>query len=258
MGNVLVVGAGPQRARLIDRSLTGTSFHVRRCRWVTFLHEQRDMTPELVIYDLAGPDAPRVEVLAQLPSEMPGTSVLYLCGPEEDCLEHLAATLEQPNVDFVLSPEDPRELRLRAHRLLARRQSAPTLTREDIKISPMTAHGVMQHLVPALHAPNGRLDARAVSTLFGISLAALARALGRSEQAVHKTPTAESLQGPLRLFERVAAALLRLTGNEAGLRAWAHARNPELEEETPINLLLHGEGEVVADLLEAVLTGEPA
>src|SRR5689334_11418172 len=116
----------------------------------------------------------------------------------------------------------------------------------------------MRHTVPALHARNGRLDARAASALFGVSLASLARALGRSEQAVHKTPTAPSLQEGLRLFERIGAVLLRLAGSEVGLRTWMHAPHPELEEEAPIELLLSGEGEVVEDLLEAVLTGEPA
>jgi hypothetical protein len=52
--------------------------------------------------------------------------------------------------------------------------------------------------------------------------------------------------------------LLRLTGSDIGLRAWVHASNPELEEEMPMTLLLNGEGDVVAELLEDVLRGEPA
>ena len=125
-------------------------------------------------------------------------------------------------------------------------------------VAALPPHSAMQHTVPRLHAGNGRLDAREVSALYGISLAALSRALGRSEQAVHKTPTSPSIQVSLRIYERIAAMLLRLTGSEVGLRTWMQASNPELEEETPLALLLNGEGEVVAELLEDVLRGEPA
>jgi hypothetical protein len=52
--------------------------------------------------------------------------------------------------------------------------------------------------------------------------------------------------------------LLRLTGSETGLRAWMQASNPELEDELPMTLLLNGEGQVVAELLEDVSRGEPA
>ena len=116
----------------------------------------------------------------------------------------------------------------------------------------------LRHTLPHLHASNGRLDASKVSALYGVSLAALARALGRSEQAVHKTPTSAALQSALRIYERIATLLLRLTGSETGLRAWMQASNPELEDETPMTLLLNGEGKVVAELLEDVLCGEPA
>lgn len=116
----------------------------------------------------------------------------------------------------------------------------------------------LRHTVPQLHAGNGRLDARQVSALYGISLAALTRALGRSEQSVHKTPTNPNIQSALRVYERIAVMLLRLTGSEIGLLAWMQASNPELEDETPLALLLTGEGGVVAELLEDVLCGEPA
>jgi hypothetical protein len=116
----------------------------------------------------------------------------------------------------------------------------------------------LRHIVPHLHAGNGRLDAREISALYGVSLASLSRALGRSEQSVHKTPTSPNIQPALRVYERIAAMLLRLTGSEIGLRTWMQASNPELEDETPLALLLNGEGEVVAELLEDVLLSEPA
>jgi hypothetical protein len=256
MGTVLVVGAGPQRARLIDKGLDGMLVHVVHKRWATFLHARRSSAPALVIYDLAGTGAPQADILATLPGGMPDTGVLYLGGPGRSDLEELTQALRHPNVDFILQPDDTRELRLRADRLLARgiADGGDVTARRPGLATP----DALRHTVPQLHAPNGRLDAGAVSALFGISLAALARALGRAEQTVHKTPAAPAIQPALRLYERIAALLLHLTGSEAGLRAWMNAGNPELEDGAPMTLLLHGEGDVVAELLEDAMIGAPS
>src|ERR1700761_9385797 len=55
-----------------------------------------------------------------------------------------------------------------------------------------------------LRLPNGNLSATAVATAFGISPSQLAGWLGRSRQALNKTPDADSLQDELAFFERVA------------------------------------------------------
>jgi hypothetical protein len=258
MSQVLVVGAGLRRSRLIDQGLEGASVRVIRKRWSTFLHSRRSSTPMLVIYDLTGEDAPKTDVLLRLPSTMPETGVLYLAGTDAAGLEGLSNALQQPNVDFILDTDDPRELRLRANRLLARGREHRDAPQDARNATAPNPHSALRHTVPHLHASSGRLDAREVSALYGVSLAALARALGRSEQAVHKTPTAPGIQPALRVYERIAAILLHLTGSETGLRTWMQASNPELEDETPMTLLLNGEGEVVAELLEDVLRGEPA
>ncbi len=255
MSQVLVVGAGARRSRVIDQGLQGAAVRVIRKRWATFLHARRRSAPALVIYDLAGADTPQTDVLLRLPAEMPGTSVLYLAGTDAASMEGLSNALQQTNVDFIVDTDDPSELRLRANRLLARGRGQREAVPEGVHASASEA---LRHTVSHLHTSNGRLDASKVSALYGISLAALARALGRSEQAVHKTPTSPALQSDLRLYERIAALLLRLTGSETGLRAWMQTGNPELENETPMTLLLNGEGKVVAELLEAVLCGEPA
>ena len=189
---------------------------------------------------------------------MPETGVLYFAGTDATGLEWLSNALKQPNVDFILGTDDPRELRLRANRLLARGREHRNAPQDIGNPTVPTPHSALLHTVPHLHASIGRLDAREVSTLYGVSLAALARALGRSEQAVHKTPTSAGIQPALHVYERIAAILLRLTGSETGLRTWMQASNPELEDETPMTLLMNGEGEVVAELLEGVLRGDPA
>src|SRR5205085_9146169 len=98
------------------------------------------------------------------------------------------------------------------------------------------------------HDPDsGRLDAKRISSLFGLPLAVLARMLGRGPTAVQKTPDAPSLQRDLELFEQIAAALLYLLGTPEGLRIWLNAPSPDLGGETPMALLQEGNGEVVLE-----------
>jgi hypothetical protein len=46
-------------------------------------------------------------------------------------------------------------------------------------------------------------------------------------------------------------------GSEENLRIWLNARNPDLENRTPVALLKAGSGEVIAELLEDTLMGQP-
>jgi hypothetical protein len=119
-------------------------------------------------------------------------------------------------------------------------------------------HHVFRHLVVDLHDPgSGRLDAKRISAVFGLPLSGVARIIGRELSAVHKTPDALSLQPGLAIFERIAAPLLYQAGSLDRLRIWLNAPNPELEGATPLALLKSGEGEVVAELLEDSLVGQP-
>jgi hypothetical protein len=112
--------------------------------------------------------------------------------------------------------------------------------------------------VPEIHDPgSGRLDAKRIGSLFGVKLSDMARILGRDLSAVHKTPAAPSLQPGLALFERIGAPLLYLAGSPENLRIWLNAPNPDLEDEAPLAMLKNGEGEIVAELLEDALVGQP-
>ena len=112
--------------------------------------------------------------------------------------------------------------------------------------------------MPEIHDPDsGRLDAKRIGSLFGITLADVARLLRRDLSTVHKTPDAPSLQPGLALFERVGAPLLYLAGSPQNLRIWLNAPNPDLEDEAPLALLKNGEGVTVVELLEDALVGQP-
>jgi hypothetical protein len=107
-----------------------------------------------------------------------------------------------------------------------------------------------------LRAGGGNLSAEAIAAAFGVSLNQLAGWLGRKRQAVSKTPDADSLQDELAYFERVAR--LRAVLPKQGFLKWLRMPNPELDEKKPLDLLASGERQVVADLVEDMLTGAPA
>jgi CheY-like chemotaxis protein len=109
-----------------------------------------------------------------------------------------------------------------------------------------------------LHNPrSGRLDAGRVAEFFGLAPARLAKILGRSPQALHKTPDAESLQEHLAVFARIATSLLSAFKGREGARIWLNSPHPDLDETRPIELLKKKKPDVVAELLEDALLGHP-
>jgi len=104
-------------------------------------------------------------------------------------------------------------------------------------------------------ANGGNLSAKAVATTFGVSLNQLAIWLGRTRQALNKTPDANSLQDELAFFERVAR-LRAVVPNDFFLK-WLRMPNSELDNKKPLDLLAAGERQVVADLVDDMLIGAP-
>lgn len=114
------------------------------------------------------------------------------------------------------------------------------------------------HALASLHHPTtGRVDARRVAAFFGLSLAELARFLGRSPQAVHKTPDAPALQDKVSVLARIATSLTTLFGSAEQARVWLNAPNPDLDKARPIDLVKKRKAELVAQLLEDALMGHP-
>lgn len=117
----------------------------------------------------------------------------------------------------------------------------------------------LPYLVEKLHDPkDGHLDAVKVADFLALPVAELARAIGRGVSTVHKTPTAPSLQEPLRVFESLVSGLLRLTGSERRARMWLQASNPALDGHAPIELLRMGKVGDLAAFVQDLLEGRPA
>jgi len=118
----------------------------------------------------------------------------------------------------------------------------------------------MQALVEStgdLRVANGNLSAAAIAKVFGISLNQLARWLGRTRQALSKTPDADSLQNDLAYFERVARLRVALKSEDA-FRKWLRTPNDQLDGATPLSLMANrDEWQIMVDYVEDALTGAP-
>ena len=106
-----------------------------------------------------------------------------------------------------------------------------------------------------LRTASGNLAADRLAKVYGVSLSQLADWLGRSRQAVAKTPDADSLQQPLAFFGRIAR--LRAVVSPDGFRKWLRMPNESLDGKQPLELLPSADRQVLADLVDDMLTGSP-
>ncbi len=126
---------------------------------------------------------------------------------------------------------------------------------EERSPDPLAEAKEVMALTESLLNDKGRLDAKAVAKVLGIPWTRLAVLLGSNKQAVHKTPDAPSLQAALRPYERIAR--LRAVLPEKRFLAWLQQPNIHLDDHTPLQIMESERAEVVADLVESMLTGTP-
>jgi DNA-binding response OmpR family regulator len=156
--------------------------------------------------------------------------------------KELEVLFAQPSVDWVRTPVNDSEFRFRISRATTR---AP---------KPIATWNV-----PELRSDaSGRLHATLVAEYFGWTLTNLSRSLGRSVQAVHKTPDAAALQAHLEILERTVLLARRLvSADRPAFRKWLNTPSPDLDEQKPGEVLLK-KPNVVVHWLEDAALGHPA
>lgn len=122
--------------------------------------------------------------------------------------------------------------------------------------SPLDQVKAVMEATADLRESNGNLSAARVAKVFGVSLSQLAGWLGRTKQAVSKTPDADSLQDALGHFERVAR-LRMITKDDAEFRKWLRTPHELLDSDPPLRLMAKGECQALVDYVEDILTGTP-
>jgi DNA-binding protein HU-beta len=110
--------------------------------------------------------------------------------------------------------------------------------------------------IKALHDPStGRVDAARVARYLNESLAFMAAALGRNYSTVAKTPAAVPLQERLRDFKRIIEVLDYVLGDPESMRIWMNTPHPDLDDQTPRNVIADGRIAVVRGMIDSSLSG---
>ena len=110
---------------------------------------------------------------------------------------------------------------------------------------------------------SGRLDARKIATLLGISLTDLAtKVCGVTKQNLSQSPTSSGIQDKLADLEEIAG-LLSWCGSEAKLKAWLKRPNRDFAPLngkilSPVDLILMGRARSVANKVHHMLLGHPS
>ncbi|MGH7838298.1 MAG: antitoxin Xre/MbcA/ParS toxin-binding domain-containing protein [Candidatus Binataceae bacterium] len=124
--------------------------------------------------------------------------------------------------------------------------------------NPGKASTLDETMVEEFHdRATGRLDSDAVARGLGISVSAMAKAVGLTPSALSKRPHARAAQDALREIEFAVAALRRLLGSDARVRAWLNAPHPDLGGDAPLALLTKGSAKDLADYVRGTLSGQP-
>jgi hypothetical protein len=128
----------------------------------------------------------------------------------------------------------------------------------ELKQAKASSDAFERSVVEGLHDPStGRLSAQAVADMLGISVTALAKSIKLTPSALSKRPNAKAAQRSLRELEFSIAALRRLLGSDASMRAWLNAPNADLGQEPPIHLLTKGSANEFAGYIKSALAGQP-
>ena len=118
--------------------------------------------------------------------------------------------------------------------------------------------GALQVTQPELHdGASGRIDARKVALYMGVPLARLAEALQLNYKAVHRNPSAEAAQPPLKPVKRSLEILHEFFHKPETVRVWLNTPHPDLDGHTAVEMILANNPHAVLRILENAAAGVP-
>lgn len=159
-----------------------------------------------------------------------------------------------------LFEQQEKTLRRLLEEFLATKAKATVSVKTDAKRTASAARALDQvkellESTEDLRVANGNVSAASVATAFGVSMNQLAKWIGRTRQALAKTPDADSLQSDLTSFEHIAR--LRAVLPKAAFLKWLRMPNAQLDGAEPLSLLNGNQRHVIVDLVDDMLTGAP-
>lgn len=207
-----------------------------------------------------------MESVWRMHTRAPGTPIIVALAPGEGAADKALAS----GATDVIEENVTRTLfRRRMEMVQALRRMwilpvpAPLVPRDPDPAGPhgmSPAHqGVLELPLPGLrNARSGRIDAQCVADYLAIPLRRLAEVLGVGYAGLHKTPDSARSQNALRPIVHVLELANRAFGSADQVRKWLNRPLHELEDESPLAVILAGEADAVETLLVNALTGIPA
>lgn len=203
------------------------------------LDEVEIHAPDLIVLDVVMPKFNGMELAAKLRERGRNIPIFMMAAKSAT-----PAAIPEWATDYLGKPFDPKELRLRINRALARKGPAA---------------GLLPVSHSELHDPeSGRIDAMKVADFLAVPLTQLAGALGAQYATVHKTPAGVGLQKNLRPIKRGIELVSRITRNAPEARMWLNNPHPDLGGRTPLEVILAGKADALVTILENALAGMPS
>jgi Protein of unknown function (DUF2384) len=116
----------------------------------------------------------------------------------------------------------------------------------------------VQVILPELHdEASGRVDAQKLAVYMGVPLKRLAEGLQLNYKAVHRNPSAEACQPPLKLVKRSLEILHEFFNKPQTVRVWLNTPHPDLDGRTALETILANNPNAVLTILENAAAGVP-
>jgi DNA-binding response OmpR family regulator len=243
METAMLVEAGPKRRKLLSELLEEEGLNVESVKTAEeALSRAAKSAPGLVLLDIRIPTVSGLDALEQLRGmELP---IIMITANEAVAVKHGLYSFG----DVVQVSVENRALRARVRGILKRYAREP---RQRVSVS--------SHVLAELHDPEtGRLDAGRIASFLGAPLSSFAKFSDVSVAGLHKSPRSVSVQPHLIPIARSLAILTQLLSTKESVLAWMNSPHPDLGGQTPLQLVLEGKAQVVTDLLEAALAGQPS
>lgn len=210
-----------------------------------------------------GPPRFWLEAVRQISERAPAVPILVALPAGADAADK---ALDSGATDVIDETATPKVFRRRLEMLYwfvkSSAPEAPTrpAAREapDAPRTDRAAPGVLNVPLPQLrNAASGRIDAERVAGYLRVPLRRLADAMGVNYAGLHKTPDAPRVQAWLHPVVRVLELADAAFGSEERVRMWLNRPLHELEDESPLSVILEGEAGAVETLLENARSGIP-
>jgi len=210
------------------------------------VEQAKKLSTDIVILNVSMPTQSGLDALEELKGL--DLSVVVLTASETTAMKHDLYALGD-----VVPPVPEKALLGRLRGILARRTP-----KVPARVSA-AVQAVNAHVRAELHDPEtGRLDASRIASYLGTPLSSFAKFSQVSVAGLHKSPASASVQPHLAPIARSLAILTQLLTTKTNVLAWMNSPHPDLGSETPIHLILEGKAQIVADLLDSALAGQPS